>query len=373
MDIDLSAIALGAGANSKVLPIDFIFQTQSFWCWAACMQMVMGTPIQQCSLANEAFSISDDSCCEDGSTAQCNKPLRVILISSEWAKYSFNAEYFGEPFSKEKIKSTIDSGKPIEFGVKWRPIGGHAMLITGYTENSDGSFSLTVLDPLQGVIVDTYERVLEAFGKGEWKWSWVVSEEALGGDLMASLDSLSDEDAQRIAERLPNLLGGLPPEVTEKIAALGAEPVNISGYIEEKAAVVDPTGLGVSLVVMKQRYVPVRQGSDTLFYVVEPTEDALGAGQVSPSLYLPQKSHVGTTLDKAIAVAARKYPDHKQSILDYRPLQLGAVISERDADTRITIFRAPRSIMGDVATKDISLPELGIILAENDPIEGLPE
>jgi hypothetical protein len=124
--------------TNNFLNIKLIPQMQNQWCWAATGLMTMlfagGEPsaITQCAQANDAFS--QDSCCTDGGTKECNKPYRPLY--SNWgftAKKIFNPE--GAGLSWTALKGLIDNGKPVAFLWRWKKGGGHYMVAVGYYED----------------------------------------------------------------------------------------------------------------------------------------------------------------------------------------------------------------------------------------------
>ena len=71
------------------LNVPLIKQEQTWWCWAACAQMVMryyGNDLAaQCDFANWAFG--QTNCCSTGDSVDCNKGLarsRVKEVFGHW-------------------------------------------------------------------------------------------------------------------------------------------------------------------------------------------------------------------------------------------------------------------------------------------------
>ena len=161
------------GAQERRLPNEYKHQEQTEWCWAACMQMVLqanGTKVTQCALANAALALT--GCCEHPSSSLCNKPLPVFSISAEWARFHHRATFVDAsvPF-KTVISEIRDNNNPVEVGLKWAMNrGGHAVLIVGYSE-ADAE-DVIVLDPMEGERAITYNELVKAYNRGEWRWSW---------------------------------------------------------------------------------------------------------------------------------------------------------------------------------------------------------
>src|SRR5687768_13939757 len=78
----VTVAAPAASAAGTVLPIDRIEQERTFWCWAACAQMILafqGRTLSQCELANIALGRTD--CC--GTGAACNMTISVAPQTGE--------------------------------------------------------------------------------------------------------------------------------------------------------------------------------------------------------------------------------------------------------------------------------------------------
>lgn len=161
------------------LGLGYIEQEQDNWCWAACMEMVVGPSHRQCVMANNAFEIEDGKCCVSGHSPECDRPLKVKKITSEWGRYGQTADFSQAPLTEEQTVQALDGGNPIEIGLLWNGGGGHAVLLVGYSKE-DEDLLFTVYDPLEGVFVGPHDEVVSAFGSGKWTWSWVI-ETASGG------------------------------------------------------------------------------------------------------------------------------------------------------------------------------------------------
>ena len=139
------------------------------------MQMVLGSNPAQCEMANKAFNHQDCRCCVNGSSEDCDLPLKVKKISSEWKRYDKRTIFSNRSLSEEKLLTALDNGNVVEIGIRWNGGGGHATLIVGCDRNDDAS-TYTVYDPLEGIFIGIYDDLKEAFGSGSWTWSWVVEQ-----------------------------------------------------------------------------------------------------------------------------------------------------------------------------------------------------
>lgn len=139
------------------------------------MEMIIDTDVAQCSMANSAFEHDDGRCCIDGGRADCDLPLKVRKISSEWDRYGKHAIFSDGTLTEADTIEALEQGSPVEIGILWNGGGGHAVLIVGY-EIEDGVSLFTVFDPLEGTFIGGYDDVMTAFGSGAWTWSWVVEQ-----------------------------------------------------------------------------------------------------------------------------------------------------------------------------------------------------
>lgn len=156
------------------LQIDLIYQEQTQWCWAACMEMVFrkngDLTTTRCKIANAAFDLQ--GCCSSPSSSLCNKPCPITNIGTEWQRWGYNSMFNAVAIAFNALKFDLDSGRPVEVGIKWGGGGGHAILITGWNEQNSVGY-LTVNDPTYGKSQIEYQTLVSRYnGTGSWKWSW---------------------------------------------------------------------------------------------------------------------------------------------------------------------------------------------------------
>ena len=132
-------------------PLNLILQQrkQTEWCWAAVATSVSlfydaSTGQTQCNLVNQ--QLTQTSCCDDGSSSDCNKPSRL-----DWAlSLTRNlTRYVQNPAELSEIRSEIDSGRPLGVRVGWDDSGdqGHFVVITGYDYSQVGQEKIDINDP----------------------------------------------------------------------------------------------------------------------------------------------------------------------------------------------------------------------------------
>ena len=131
------------------LPIDARLQEQTQWCWAACSTNVSrflnaASSWTQCRVANE--ELGQASCCEDGSTQQCNTDWYLDLALARTGNF---ASMSAVAPSWQHIRAEIDAGRPLAVRIGWYGGGGHFVLVTGY-RNLVRRQQVDVRDPLFG-------------------------------------------------------------------------------------------------------------------------------------------------------------------------------------------------------------------------------
>lgn len=148
-------------------------QLQTEWCWAACMQMGLSNwqvSATQCDLVSQAYGQS--TCCQNGSTSQCNQPIPILSIAPEWQKRNISTTYLARGLTVEELTTELETHPFVEIGVRWSQGGGHAILIVGYNDVTD---QFWVHDPMipAGFDLCDFEELKTAYGKGDWKWTWI--------------------------------------------------------------------------------------------------------------------------------------------------------------------------------------------------------
>jgi Papain-like cysteine protease AvrRpt2 len=166
----------------KYINIKLLYQHESEWCWAACLEMILKSrwsdAPSQCELAGDAFDV--EGCCRSPADRLCNRPLPVWRIAGELANYGIPYVFHESRVSEERLVEEVTRNRPVLLGLQfdWSDGGtsGHAVLVVGWDENQDGRF-LIVHDPARGIGSDWYEDLSSAYGRGRWYCTWT----GLGG------------------------------------------------------------------------------------------------------------------------------------------------------------------------------------------------
>jgi hypothetical protein len=142
-------------------------QLQSQWCWAAHSTSVShfydgASTWTQCSVVNA--ELGQTTCCQDGSTAQCNQPWYLDLALTRTGNL---ASWSGGTATMAQIQTEILNGRPVGARIGWSGGGGHFVVIAGYRCDAVGYFEIR--DPFYGssdVAVATFTTSYQ--GSGSW-------------------------------------------------------------------------------------------------------------------------------------------------------------------------------------------------------------
>jgi hypothetical protein len=193
-DTESFATAAPAVAAEHKLNVRRIRQLRSNWCWAACVDMVLNyyeqPEIRQCDVVGKKL---DEPCCDDPFNADYNVTCHQDDMRSVWEKLGIHSRsHLGQPtgdngwVGQNKLVDELNQQRPVELGLKWQGSGGHAIIVHGWKNSSNGMFFL-VNDPLnwgdeevpelvngKGKVL--YDELREAYGMGKWRWTWTELE-----------------------------------------------------------------------------------------------------------------------------------------------------------------------------------------------------
>jgi Papain-like cysteine protease AvrRpt2 len=168
--INIPPLAPGApgAAPSPMLPVPYIKQGQTNWCWAACCEMVFKysqvNNVQQCDMATFTFG---GNCCQTPSSAGCNQGQFPPPIYANWG---FLCDETDAALSQDDVKAELNAQRPVEVYYAWDGGGGaHVALIRGYYDNGD----FEVSDPWYGPGPHSYDDILNACQNGgQWTMTY---------------------------------------------------------------------------------------------------------------------------------------------------------------------------------------------------------
>jgi hypothetical protein len=159
-----------AAIPSVTLPVPYVRQEQTQWCWAACAQMVANylgnTNVRQCELANALHGQS--RCCQQPASPGCNEPSPYDGIAQVYGHLRVNCISHTWPVSGQVVVRELTAGRPVEIGLLWSGGGGHVAVVRGCTPQ--GLFA--VHDPWFGSGLATYLNLYTAYGRGQWAYSF---------------------------------------------------------------------------------------------------------------------------------------------------------------------------------------------------------
>lgn len=156
------ALAAPGAPGDVILPVPFIHQQQGNWCWAACLEMLLGFYGQalasQCQMASRKFG---RSCCA--------APLDPVCDQGAWpetvyADFGIAVRRWEHPFSDADVASFVAARIPLEIYYAWAGMGAHVAVLAGRFANGD----LLIHDPWYGTGRRSYQAVVTAYGLGDW-------------------------------------------------------------------------------------------------------------------------------------------------------------------------------------------------------------
>ncbi|HEX5928716.1 MAG TPA: papain-like cysteine protease family protein [Solirubrobacterales bacterium] len=163
------------GGAPEWIRLEFIIQgqEQTQWCWSAVAVSVAEFyepgGWTQCQMVCD--ELEQSSCCEDGSTEECNQPW--YLDQALERAGVFNGMEGVPPAGIAPIPSEISSGHLFCARIEWSGGGGHFVVIDGYTEDET---RLAIEDPWYGASDLTAETFRGAYqGNGSWTHSYLTS------------------------------------------------------------------------------------------------------------------------------------------------------------------------------------------------------
>ena len=154
------------------LAIKYHQQTEDYWCWAACAQMVFTqphhTPREQCSIVSDAL---ERNCCPSPNTpAECDIGKWPDEV---YPPLGLRTKTHYRPLEEDELRTELKARRPVLACYHWTGSGRtHVALIVG--EDNNGDFM--VYDPHEqyGAGTRAYSQIRNAYGYGEWIRSFVL-------------------------------------------------------------------------------------------------------------------------------------------------------------------------------------------------------
>ncbi|MFI1508123.1 hypothetical protein [Streptomyces sp. NPDC020597] len=155
-------------------------QYQTHWCWAATAVSTAAyydaaSPWIQCLVVDDEFGTT--TCCEDGSTAECNKRWYLDRALKRVGHYV--KDEAGPAPLRPTVVGEIDAHRPLAAQIDWSGGGTHFPVVSGYAEIPLGDEFpyierwLTIQDPAYGQSAVEYDTFRTAYqGSGSWTWTY---------------------------------------------------------------------------------------------------------------------------------------------------------------------------------------------------------
>jgi len=153
-----AALAVGwawsLAVSAVELPVKPAMQEQTYWCWAACAEMIIeyldpGKNVEQCDLAVIEYGLEDyANCCNESDPlwAECN--LGGAFPDWSFAEHEVDYTPSASRLSLKKIKAQIDQNRPLLYSWYWNKSEGtgHMVVLNGYAKQGSKNI-LYCLDP----------------------------------------------------------------------------------------------------------------------------------------------------------------------------------------------------------------------------------
>lgn len=172
-------VAFGAPSAPSApisLPIPLVGQRGSFWCWAACAEMVDrwrkggAQAASQCSLASS--HVASNCCDEMPPSDQCDRGLSADGITQVWHELGYANATENGSIDLTEVDSELGAQRPVQIGLTGAT-GGRVVLIVGVNA---GATQYTVNDPLPlntgSATQASAARVQAGLGQGAWTHTW---------------------------------------------------------------------------------------------------------------------------------------------------------------------------------------------------------
>lgn len=180
--VPMPAIAFGSAVAAVVptpvsLPIPLVGQHGSFWCWAACAEMVdrwrkgLAHATSQCGLAST--HVTPNCCGHTPPSNQRDRGLSAAGITEVWHQLGYaNASATGN-IGLSGIDTELQARRPVQIGLTGAA-GGHVVLVVGVNA---GATQYTIHDPLPlntgSVTLASSAHVTSGLGQGKWTDTWI--------------------------------------------------------------------------------------------------------------------------------------------------------------------------------------------------------
>lgn len=142
--------------------------------------------VRQCDVVGKTL---DKPCCDDPFNKKYDVTCDERDMRSVWNKLGIKSHaHLGQLtddtgwLEAEELLAELSNNRPVQLGLKWKGIGGHAIIVHGWKDSSKGLFFL-VNDPWNWAAADVpeivngkgrvhYDELRQAYGMGKWAWTW---------------------------------------------------------------------------------------------------------------------------------------------------------------------------------------------------------
>jgi hypothetical protein len=145
-------------------------QEQSYWCWAACVQLDLGyrgRAVAQCALANSVPRLGG-GCCGAPLPSACDGGLYDGEVDAVFHEFGIASQRVDAALSAQAVKGELGALGPVGVGLSW----GHMVMLYGWNPAPSGDLFLLYdpLGPANGTI--SHSDIVNYGGSGSWVTSW---------------------------------------------------------------------------------------------------------------------------------------------------------------------------------------------------------
>ena len=176
------AVGIGHGPMARELPVPYLSQTVTNWCWATCATMLSRyCKSSSLKICEAASLLIGNTCCKGApqegtfdptwTYGSCNRTCSVAEVVELHGKIGLSSTHQGSAVSFDTLKNEIIANRAIEVAYSWTGGGGHVAIAYGFNSTTS---SVNVNDPWPdtGQIVVPFDQLASAYGKGSWFDTW---------------------------------------------------------------------------------------------------------------------------------------------------------------------------------------------------------
>lgn len=149
-----------------MLTLPYVPQSENYWCWAACGEMLLRRQQSQCSIVSNHLGLV---CCPSPRTpTNCDKGA---WPHQAYPPLGLPTQFIQGPMSQGQVRAELAHGRAVQVCYQWT--GGsqtHVALIVG--EHANGDFEVFDPSSAYGRGPRKFSQISTAYGLGAWVLSF---------------------------------------------------------------------------------------------------------------------------------------------------------------------------------------------------------